>query len=339
MTTFGPYDRRRMSNHGAVPESSSPRRQARLNRLAEELDEIGPNLRDTVPSFELLLEELDLALRPRVHERRFASTGVIIDPAAEPGEWSASTGLDVKRTPIEEGSLPGIRRFADGLSSWLVRRDDGPDEWLIFDRPAASERDLLVLSRAFDAIVVQRHPSGWVRMVGPFGVLRTHGLEWQYERPIGSWIDESSTCEVTAVPEVVQALLTFGVHDLGAQHIGALLIYRPDDLEGPQVEERLPTPPELNIRIPFHLGPLQHALSQIDGAAVFDRDGTLRQLGVRLVPSSGAEATVDALGGMRHTSGRRYSYDDPTAIVVVVSEDGPVTVLKGGAVVGRSALG
>jgi len=59
---------------------------------------------------------------------------------------------------------------------------------------------------------------------------------------------------------------------------------------------------------------------------------------VRVVPSGDAEERVDPLGGMRHTSGRRYSYDDPTALVVVVSEDGPVTVLKGGAVLGRSAL-
>lgn len=39
---------------------------------------------------------------------------------------------------------------------------------------------------------------------------------------------------------------------------------------------------------------------------------------------------------MRHTSGRRYSFDDPTATVIVVSEDGPVTVLRGGALLAIS---
>ena len=34
--------------------------------------------------------------------------------------------------------------------------------------------------------------------------------------------------------------------------------------------------------------------------------------------------------------GRRYSYDDPSATVIAVSEDGPVTVLRHGKVLGRS---
>ena len=39
------------------------------------------------------------------------------------------------------------------------------------------------------------------------------------------------------------------------------------------------------------------------------------QLGVRVIPSLTAEENVDPLGGTRHTSGRRYSYDDPSATV------------------------
>ena len=141
-------------------------------------------------------------------------------------------------------------------------------------------------------------------------------------------------------PAVLEALLRFAVHDLGSLGIGALLIYRPDGEPGPPVEERLPTPPPpLKIRRASHLAPLRHALGQVDGAAVFDGDGVLRQLGVRLVPSATSEETVDALGGTRHTSGRRYSYDDPSATVIAVSEDGPVTVLRNGAVLGRSPQG
>jgi DNA integrity scanning protein DisA with diadenylate cyclase activity len=80
-------------------------------------------------------------------------------------------------------------------------------------------------------------------------------------------------------------------------------------------------------------------LAQVDGAAVFDADGVLRQLGVRLVPSHAAEESVEALRGTRHTSGRRYSYDDPLATVIAVSEDGPVSVLRNGEVLGRSPEG
>jgi hypothetical protein len=85
------------------------------------------------------------------------------------------------------------------------------------------------------------------------------------------------------------------------------------------------------------LAPLRHVLGQIDGAAVFDRDGVLRQLGVRLVPSPTAESDIDGYRGMRHTSGRRYSFDEPEATVVVISEDGPVSVLRKGEVLGSSS--
>ena len=39
---------------------------------------------------------------------------------------------------------------------------------------------------------------------------------------------------------------------------------------------------------------------------------------------------------MRHTAARRYSYDDPGATVIVVSEDGPVTVFRNGEVAGTA---
>jgi DNA integrity scanning protein DisA with diadenylate cyclase activity len=78
-------------------------------------------------------------------------------------------------------------------------------------------------------------------------------------------------------------------------------------------------------------------LGQVDGATVFDADGILRQIGVRIVPSPDAESSVAGYRGMRHTSGRRYSSDDPQATVIVVSEDGPVTVLRNGDLVGTSA--
>jgi hypothetical protein len=309
----------------------------RLRRLAEELEESGMPPVGSEPSRAMLLEEIDHALRPAVHERRIASSGTILEPKADPDSWAIGTNLDIAFTPVVKHPLLASRRFADGLSSWLVRRTDGRDDWVLFDRPAGSERDLAVLASVLDATIVQRHPSGSVRVVGGFGVLRWEGLAWHHEPPVATWIDVVTANGFTGDPEVVGALLKFAVHDLGSLGIGALLIYRPASQPGPAVEERLPTPPPLHIRTASHLAPLRHALSQIDGAAVFDADGVLRQLGVRLVPSTNAEETVEALGGTRHTSGRRYSYDDPSATVIAVSEDGPVSSLRNGVVLGRSA--
>jgi hypothetical protein len=311
----------------------------RLRRLAEELEEGG--LPSSVQgAFRImLLEEVDHALRPDVHERHVPSCGTILDPRAAADNWSGQTQLQITRSPVVRQTLTASRRFVDGLSSWLLRHSDkGADEWVLFDRPAGSERDLVVLAEALEATLVQRHPTGVVRVVGSFGVLRWEGLAWHHEPPVTAWVRGISADTGAGDAEVVEAMLRLAVHDLGSLGIGALLIYRTDGGPGPAVEERLAVPPPLRIRAASHLAPLRHALAQIDGAAVFDADGVLRQLGVLLAPSAAAETAAEILGGSRHTAGLRYSHDDPSAIVIAVSEDGPVSVMRLGAVLGRPSL-
>ena len=310
----------------------------RLRRLAEELEENGLRLDRSDVFGQTLLEEIDQALRPPVHERRIASSGTIIEPRSDPSLWASGTQLAITRGELGHQPLPAARLFADGLSSWLLRRGEGPNEWVVFDRPAGSERDLVVMASVFEATIVQRHPAGTVRVVGPSGVHRWQGVSWHHEPPVTSWLNVI-TDTAKGDPAVLKAMLVFAVHDLGSLGIGALLVYRPYPYPGPPVEERLPEPLSLQVRQASHLAPLRHALAQIDGAALFDGEGILRQLGVRLVPSKAAERSVDALGGTRHTSGRRYSYDDQLATVIAVSEDGPVSVFRGGSVLGTSHVG
>ncbi len=317
---------------------------ARLRRLSEELSEHGLVLDDR-PEHQLVLAEIDAALRPNVHERRVASIGTVVQPTTASSTWEAGTDLRIIRRPIGTTPLKGARLFTDGLSCWLVRSATGDlvvNEWMVFDRPTGSERDLVVLAEVLGATVVQRHPSGSVRIAGADGVWRWEGVRWHHEPPIASWVDAVAACAVHGDREVLETLLEFAVHDLGSRGIGAILIYRPDGEADAThadaaLQARLPLPPPLTVRRPTDLAPLSHALAQLDGATVFDDAGTLRQIGVRLVPSADAESSVEGYRGMRHTSARRYSADDPTATVIIVSEDGPVTVLRNGEFIGSSA--
>jgi hypothetical protein len=309
---------------------------ARQRRLAEELEESGLVVAGDDTFRALLLEEVDHVVRPDVHERRVVSSGTILEPHSDPATWEPGTQLDILRGSADQQPLSDARRFADGLSSWLLRRTDGTTEWMVFNRPAGSERDLVVLATVLDATIVQRHPAGSVRIVGPFGVLRWDGFSWHHERPARTWIDAVAVSAPHGNAAVIEDVLKFAIHDLGSMRIGALLIYRPHDDPGPTVEERLPTPPPLRITTATHLAPLRHALAQVDGAAVFDADGVLRQLGVRLVPSNHAERTVEPIGGTRHTSARRYSHDDPLATIIAISDDGPVSVFRNGMVLANS---
>lgn len=313
-----------------------------MKRLVEELVEEGyPAAADWS---EALLVELAYALRPEAHERHIPSYGSIVEPDGEPADWDRATELHTTVRSIDGLSVPDARRFADGLSSWLLRADCGA-ELAVFDRPAGSERDLVVLAGATGGTLVQRHPNGSVRVVGSFGVLRWNGVAWHHERPTSSWISAVSDEPMFGDPKVRTRLIEFAVHDLGARGIGSILVYRPDDGEPPGLpapgspgayQRRLATPPPLDIHRPSDLAPLRHVLTQVDGASMFDGAGVLRHLGVRLVPSAAAESDVEGFRGMRHTSGRRYSFDEPRATVIVVSEDGPVTVLRGGVLLGRS---
>lgn len=309
---------------------------SRLRRLAEELVEEGVGFVIPGGVDDPLLEELDYALRPPVHEQRVPTYGAIVAPTVDADEWYITTQLTVSRRRTAGYGDAQVRRFADGFSAWAVRGASAIDEFVVFDRSAGSERDLVVLASASGARLVQRDETGIVRVVGPFGVVRSDVASWHHEPPLESWIEEIPGCLAEGERTVLGHLLDFAVHDLGARHIGALLIMHPTGDLALAHQQRLPVPPELRIQRPHDLAPLRHGLAQSDGATVFDADGVLRRMGVHLVPSREAEEAVRSFGGTKHTSALRYSHDDPDAVVVAVSDDGPVTVMRQGIVVGRS---
>ena len=308
--------------------------EGRLRRLTEELNDEGL-LGDGREWPDALLVELDYALRPTVHEKRVPAFGAIFEPDVDPVAWREKTALSVSRRWRDEVDDDDARRYADGLASWMVVHEDRTIEVVVFDRPTGSERDLVVLADATNGILVQRHPMGVVRLVGDFGVLRWDGVGWHHEPPLKPWMRHVAGAGFHGDAKVLAKLLAFAVYDLGATGVGATLVYRPGDDCGPACEVPTAQPPPYEIAQPEDLGPLRHVLAQVDGATVFDGGGTLRAVGVRLVPSADAEADVAAYRGMRHTSALRYSADDPTATLVVVSEDGPVSVIRNGEVLGR----
>ncbi|MFP5486929.1 MAG: hypothetical protein ACLGHQ_01300, partial [Acidimicrobiia bacterium] len=214
----------------------------RLRRLAEELaeEELGVLERSSRP--DALVDEIDYALRPPRHERRVPSYGSFVLPTGPVDEWVAWTGLSVVTSRTAEVVDDVVRRYADGLTSWTVRTANGVDAMVVFDRPAGSERDLVVLAGASGAMVVQRHPSGHVRLVGSFGVARWDGLGWHVAPPVDDWMSSASNGFDDAGTLVVEQLLRFAVHDLGAATIGTLLVYglSADERRAARIERRLP---------------------------------------------------------------------------------------------------
>ena len=198
------------------------------------------------------------------------------------------------RSPRPSASTrrPPIRRRAVELAAASY---DGTTEWMIFDRPAGSERDLVVLAvgvRSDDRAAPPRWRSSGRRSLrrGALGRLplasraaprvvarRRHRV--RSRTTTSPFEDMLRVCDPR--PRLACGLVRSSCTDRMAIPVRR-------SKSGSQLHRRC------DIRRPTHLSPLRHALTQVDGAAMFDADGVLRRLGVRLMPSSRAEESVDS---------------------------------------------
>jgi len=315
-----------------IPDDELPVLPGRLRRLAEELTDEGIDVLTGAHDPVAALVELAYALRPQRFEGRTPTYGVILPP---PGWILDAAGLietGVEVIALSDVDVQFARRFADGVTTFALRDDDQITHIACFDRNLADEYDLVGLQTSIGGIVVQRHPNGQVRFFGPNGVVRWDGVGWHRDPPLAAWVRRLGELAPGLPVEGLRPLLRFAVHELASRRIGATLIWRPTDQSVPKHrhEPLIHNAPALRLDRVGEAAALAQALSQTDGAALFDRDTALVGLGIRLAPSTDADRTVGPMRGMRHTSARRYSHDDPDAIVVVVSESGTVTIMHCG---------
>ena len=305
----------------------------RLQRLADELTEEGLPVLDGASDPVGALVELAYALRPQLHEGRVPTYGVLIPPTpltVDEGRLLATDAAEL--IDVTDLDVQFARRFADGRTSFAVRTSDAITHLACFGRNIADEYDLVGLQAALGGVIIQRHPGGQVRVFGPTGVVRWNGIAWHHDAPIDAWIERLGAVAREIPVEGVRPLLRFAIHELGGRRIGATLIWQPSGhtVPGRRLEPLVHNAPRLRLDSVGEEAAIAHALAQTDGAAIFDGDASLVALGIRLASSSDAERSVGTLGGMRHTSALRYSFDDPHSIVIVVSEDGPVTLMHAG---------
>ena len=305
----------------------------RLRRLADELAEEGVPALVGAPDPIGALVELAYALRPQLHEGRVPTYGVLIPPSSlllADSRLPASDSVELIR--VGDLDVQFARRFADGVTSFAVRSGDALTHLASFGRNMADEYDLVGLQALIGGLIIQRHPGGQVRVFGPEGVVRWNGIAWHHDAPVDAWIARLASVVGDFPVEGVRPLLRFAIHELGGRRIGATLIWRPTEHPTPErrLEPLVHNAPRLRLDNIGEEAAIAHALAQTDGAAIFDESASLTALGIRLAPSHSAETAVGAMSGMRHTSALRYSFDDPHSVVIVVSEDGPVTLMHAG---------
>ena len=305
----------------------------RLARLHDELVDQAVPLPIDAPGGDLLLEELDYARFPPIHEGRVPRYGAIVAFGTRP-QWeklNAPTKIEADGTGV--GML---RMLADGRASFVVRGREGKQGLVVFDRSLEFEASAARMRAEADAFVVQRLRDGLVRVCGPDGVVSWDGVQWSF-KPLAA---HHAAPVRRLVPQIAPAVLTglteLCVHWLSAGHVGATLVL---DLRGdPRRLVHLDregeiTPPPLCVARREHFPALLSVLGQMDRAALVAADGTVVALGVGLKWSGRADRLVGITGGMRHTSARRFSFDEPDTVVFVVSQDGPASVFSDGAAI------
>jgi DNA integrity scanning protein DisA with diadenylate cyclase activity len=296
-------------------------------RLHSEMVDDGVVLEADERVLAVVLDELEYARRPPLFERRAPIYGAIVVPD---DRSLIESGELVDLIDLDDMPLDVARRFADGRSAYLVRQPGHPLQLACFRRSVQYEADLVEIESDIGAIIIQRTVMGVTRAFLETGTVEWSGYRWS-RRPNARTQHEALQPLLPAVDKPVLAgLLELAVHWLSPARVGATLVLPGDhDETGLDLDHSVVAPP-LSVTARYHYPALFAALMQTDLATIVGADGTVRRLGVGLRTSPEAGAAVDNERGMRHRSAARYTFDQPDAVAIVVSEDGPVTVFHKG---------
>ncbi len=311
-------------------------RRRRLRRLQEELDDAGVGTGGHHGP--LLLSEIDRARFPRRHEGRFPSYGAIVVSRRSPAVLRVLDELGAIRLKGDERSSATIRRMADGMRGFaLVQREEV--ELVLLASPASREIELVRLRRALgpSTALVNRSVEGIVRVIEHRQIVTFDGTTWWVKPDAREYSTLVSSSMGLAPLDLTEHILDFCVHVAGPGAGGATLVWCLDE-EAETLLDRhsAHTEPPLSLRLPLgnaaSYTAVRHLLVHTDGACRVSHDGDVVEVGLHLRASSAAHRDVEIARnrGTRHASAKRCSYDIPTALVFVVSDDGPVTVYGGG---------
>ena len=304
-------------------------------RLADELDDDGIEIGGDADFRRLVLEELDHCRRAPVFEGRQPAYGAMIIPSdGSPDKRQALYDHIAFDTVPLDGDPMQARMYADGRSSYLVRNAHGLLALACFERTMIFEIDLVHLQEITGAAVVQRTPVlDVVRLFVDGCVISWDGRNW-HSRPTARALHDQLVAGSDELGGRLADIAELAIHWLAPSRVGATIIIGDGalDFDALDVSTAAHTPP-LSVSNRRHFAALVAVLRQHDLAVIAGADGIIRKVAVGLRWSAAAEAAVDNVRGMRHRSAQRYSYDQPDVTVVVVSEDGPVTIYRGGDVI------
>lgn len=275
-----------------------------------------------------VFREIGLTLIPEIHEGKINSYGVYFTECVLDLE-------NIELIPFDKKQLELARMLADG-EEWLVLYEKDCFYGLIhFKKSLSSEIQLIRQFPICGGLIVLRNSAGMVKFFSGGGLTIHDNRRWYIKPNVKDAAWKVSQCIEGVNEKVLNQILEFAFHLISPTiRVGSILVWflRDQEINRLNVVEQTDLSSfNLSIMNEDHSKIIFHLLSQIDGATFLSPKGDLIKTGIQLKYSNTSQELINEYRGTRHTSSLRFSYDWDDAVVITISEDGPVTVFSSGA--------
>ena len=283
-------------------------------------------LEECETDFPNIFEILEKILYIKAHEGKYPKIGVVFS-------GDSLTNYAEEILYIKNEDIDSSLRLSDGENSFLWFGYDGILKGIILVQTVRNkEYNLLETSKQTSSLIFI-YKEKKLKIFAEGKIYIHENRTWQVKDPIDKKIEKVLDLSNFKYPEILSDLIKFAFYELSPKKIGSTLVYLLDDDEN--LNKKLIPPVNFkgyNIKFENanHHNLAENFLKQIDGATLVYPNGNIWGTGLHLQYSKKSKEVVVEEGGTRHTSAKRFSFDNGRCIVIVTSEDGPVTIYSDG---------
>lgn len=267
-----------------------------------------------------IIDEIYFAIAPKIHEGFVFSYGAIFVESID--DFDKFEKIKLLPEQIETS-----RKMADGLNWYSLFIQNSFYGLIKIPESSSTEIQMLKFFPLSGGLILNRSNNGTCRIYQGDRIILHDRRNWLIKPNIKNVASNISFCVEKTNKRVLQNLLEFSYHLLSpTEHVGAILVW----FLSPQKTNGILEPLQLSFMDESHIKLIFHLLAQTDGATFINQQGVLMSSGVQIRYSSKSKKIIPNYKGTRHTSSIRFSYDVSHAIVITISEDGPVSIFLNG---------
>lgn len=233
--------------------------------------------------------------------------------------------------------LDDAHKLANGKNLFVYYDNEEYEGLIKLDKEITTELDLINLIRnSSKPNICIRNKDGVVTYtVGNDFLIQKH-RQWRCKFSTENAIQSIVNHYSAAPTDLIKKILDIMYYCLSPKGVGATIIL--------MLNKSVPAHQMLDIRnnIDFlnlnidnqaDIIVLENIATTNDGAIIISFDGKIIGFNAHLHHTENSKDIIPSESGTRHTSARRFSYDNPNCLALVVSSDGPVTIFSDGAII------